>query len=88
MAGDGKQAPEAGIAMAVEPLGVGKGAFHGLLAALVDALAPGESRWASTRSRASAQTWRVIRRTALRFDVQEANSGQFLQIAGSLLYWR
>jgi hypothetical protein len=77
------QTSEASLAMAVELLGVGKRSFQGLLAALVDALAHGVSRWASVRSRASVQTWRMIRRVALRFDVHEASSEQVLQIAGA-----
>ena len=38
---DGEQPPEAGVAVAVKLFGVGKGAFDGLLTALVDAFAPG-----------------------------------------------
>jgi len=83
LAGHGKQTSEASLAMAVELLGVGKRSFQGLLAALVDSLAHGVSRWASVRSRASVQTWRMIRRVALRFDVHEASSEQVLQIAGA-----
>jgi hypothetical protein len=40
LAGDGKQASEAGIAMAVELLGVGKGTFHPFLAPLVNSVCP------------------------------------------------
>ena len=40
LAGDGKKASEAGIAVAVELLGVGEGTFDSFLAALVKALSP------------------------------------------------
>ena len=39
LAGDGKQAAKARVAMTVQLLGVGEGALNGLLAALVNALA-------------------------------------------------
>ena len=40
LAGDGEEASKAGVAVAVELLGVGERSFDGLLAALVDTLAP------------------------------------------------
>ena len=40
LTGDGKEASEAGIAVAVELLGVGERTFDRLLSALVDSLAP------------------------------------------------
>ena len=40
LAGDGEEASKAGVAVAVELLGVGERTFDGLLAALVDTLAP------------------------------------------------
>ncbi len=85
LAGNGQKASEAGVAMIMELLGIGKGTFDGFLSALVNVLPHGVSRWASVRSRASAQAWRMISRLALRFEVHEASSGQLLQIAGSLL---
>jgi hypothetical protein len=44
LAGHGEEASKAGVAVAVELLGLGKGTFDGLLATLVDSLAPGVSR--------------------------------------------
>jgi hypothetical protein len=88
LAGDGEEAWEAGVAVTAELLGVSEGAFDGLFPALVDALAPRVSRWTSTRSRISAQTWPMISRVALRLDVYEASNGQLLQSVASLLYWR
>src|ERR1700712_2124826 len=70
--GDGEQAPEAGIAVAVELLGVGEGPLDRLLAPLVDALAPGsETVCVGSFARlgpdvADDETGRVAARSTLR----------------------
>lgn len=83
LAGHADEAAEAGVAVAEQLFGVGEGALHRLLAPLVDRRPQSVSRWASTLSRASAQTWRVIVRSDLAFDVQEARNGALNISVGS-----
>jgi hypothetical protein len=88
LAGDGEKPPEPGVAMAVKLFGVGEGALHGLLAALVDPLAPGSEAMgidAFARSRpdmAGDQAGGVAARGA------RGEPRKLLQIVGSLLSWR
>jgi len=57
---NGQQISEACIAVAMKPFGIGEETLDGFPAAAMDGLAHAALRLAPVRSRASAQTWRVI----------------------------
>lgn len=83
LAGDTGETSEAGIAVAMQLLGIGKGALDRFLAAFVDRLAPSGQAVGIGALAGVGQTWRVMVRVAVALWVQEASNGQVRQMAGS-----